>query len=68
MWRNHLADILGNKLKFKSSLSEPDLWNKEMDSTDGVEYYAHILVYVNDILILDKDPERFMQIFKRNIW
>ena len=44
MWRNHLADILGNKLKFKSSLSDPDLWYKEIVSTDGVEYYAYILV------------------------
>ena len=35
-----------------------------MISIEGVEYYAHILVYVDDILILDKDPERFMQILK----
>ena len=58
IWRNHLADILGNKLKFRSSLSDLDLWYKEMIS----EYYAYILVYVDDILILDKDPERFMQV------
>ena len=64
MWRNHLADVLGNKLKFRSSLLNPDLWYKEMISTEGVEYYAYILVYVDDILILDKDPERFMQILK----
>ena len=64
MWRNHLADILGNKLKFKSSLSDPDLWYKEMISTEGVEYYAYIFVYVDDVLILDKDPERFMRILK----
>ena len=64
MWRNHLADILGNKLKFRSSLSDPDLWYKEMISTEGVEYYAYILVYVDNILILDKDPERFMQVLK----
>ena len=30
MWRNHLADILGNKLKFTSSLSDPDLWYRAM--------------------------------------
>ena len=57
MWRNHLANILGNKLKFKSTLSDPDLWYKEMVNTDGVEYYAYILVYVNDIIILDKNPD-----------
>ena len=62
--RNHLADILGNKLKFRSSLLDPDLWYKEMISTEGVEYYAYILIYVEDILILDRDPEQFMQIFR----
>ena len=62
MWRNHLADILGNRLKFKSSLLDPDLWYKEMISTDGSKYYADILFYVDDILMLDKNPERFMKI------
>ena len=64
MWLNHLADILGNKLKFRSSSSDPDLWYKDMVYTDVVKYYAYILVYVDDILILDKDPERFMQILR----
>ena len=31
---------------------------------EGVEYYAYILVYVDDILILDKDPKRFVQILE----
>ena len=66
MWRNHLTDILGNKLKFKSSLSDPNLWYEETISTDTVEYYAYILVYVNDILILDKDLEQFMQTLKED--
>ena len=35
MWRNHLADILGNKLKFTSSLSDPDVWYRDMVSTEG---------------------------------
>ena len=39
MWRNHLADILGNKLKFRSSLSDPDLWYKEMISTEGMHTF-----------------------------
>ena len=39
MWHNHLADILGNKLKFRSSLSDPDLWYKEMISTEGMHTF-----------------------------
>ena len=52
----HLANILGNKFKFTSSLSDPDIWYRDMISTEGTEYYAYILVYVNDILILEEKP------------
>ena len=27
---------------------------------DGMDHYAYILVYVDDILIIDKNPEQFM--------
>ena len=64
MWQNHLADIIGNKLKFKSSLADPDLWYKPMITSDGIEYYAYILVYVDNILIIDKNPEQFMDLLK----
>ena len=30
MWRNHLAAIIGNKIKFKSSLADSDLWYKKI--------------------------------------
>ena len=32
----------------------------------GTAYYAYIFVYVNDILIIDKNPERFMNLLKEN--
>ena len=54
MWHNHLADIIDNKLGFKSSLVDPDLWYKPMITSEGMEYYAYILIYVDDILIIDK--------------
>ena len=64
MWCNHLADIIGNKLGFKSSLADPDLWYKVMITSKGVEYYASLLVYVDDILIIDKNPNQFMDLSK----
>ena len=64
MWRNHLADVIGNRLKFKSSLADPDLWFKPMTATDGTCYYAYILVCVDNILIIDKNTERFMDLLK----
>ena len=38
MWRNHLADIIGNKLKFKSSLTDPDLWYKPMITSEIITH------------------------------
>lgn len=63
-FRNHLADTLGNKLGFKPSLADPDLWMKPMSAQDGFQYYAYILVYVDDILIIDKNPGEFMEMIK----
>ena len=59
-FRNHLADTLGNHLGFKSSLADPDLWYKPCVDDKGFEYYSYILVYVDDLLIIDKAPKRFM--------
>ena len=64
MWRNHFAEIIGNKLGLKSSLADPDLWYKAKITSEGVEYYAYLLVYVDNILIIDKNPNRFMDLLK----
>ena len=63
-WRNHLADVLCNKMQFKSSLADPDLWYKAATAQDGSEYYTYILVYVDDILVIDKHPKKYMQMLQ----
>ena len=60
-WRNHLADILGNYLGFKSTLADSDVWIKPGVKSDGSSYYSYILVYVNDILIVDVSPDKYME-------
>ena len=37
-----------------------------MTTMHGTTYYAYILVYVEDFLIIDKNPERFMNLLKEN--
>lgn len=59
-FRNHLADTLSNKLGFISSLADPDLWYKPAVDKDGFKYYSYILVYVDDLCILDKAPHSYM--------
>ena len=60
-FRNHLASTLGNHLGFKSSLADPDLWYKPETSPQGFKYYSYVMVYVDDILIVSKDPSRYMK-------
>ncbi len=43
-WRNHLADVLNNKLGFQTSLADPDVWFKPATKPNGEKYYSYILV------------------------
>ena len=63
-WRNHLVDTLSNVMGFKSSLADPDVWLKPAVAPDGSKYYSCILIYTDDILVLDKFPQKYMDMLK----
>ena len=71
MWINHLVDIIGSKLGFKSSLVDPGVWCKVATDNTGFEYYTYILVYFDDIIVLDNTPQNYMdmleEFFKVNL-
>ena len=49
-------------LGFKPCLADPDLWMKpEVRPDDGVEYYAHVLLYVDDVLVVHYDGESVLK-------
>ena len=50
---NHISDVVGNKLGFTSSLADPDVWYRASTKPNGYKYYAYILVYVDNVLIID---------------
>ena len=58
--RNHLSDILGNHLGFQSSLTDRDVWFKVESDKTAIENYTYILVNVDDFLIADKDPQKYI--------
>ena len=64
MWINHLVDIIGSKLGFKSSLVDPGVWCKVATDNTGFGYYTYILVYVDDIIVLDKTPQNYMDMLE----
>ena len=62
----HLADTITN-IGFTASLADSEVFMKAYSFGDGRvhdEYYTYIMVYVDDILIIDKDPGYFMDILK----
>jgi hypothetical protein len=44
-------------MSYKSCKADPDLWLKEETRpSDNTRYYAYILCYVDDILVINHDP------------
>ncbi len=59
-WRSHFAEVL-HDLGYQSSLADPDVWYRAETKPDGFEYYAYVLVYVDDILVISHNPTSTMQ-------
>ena len=47
-------------LGYVSSKYDPEVWLKAETKPYGTEYYAYVLVYVDDVLHLLHDPDTFM--------
>ena len=41
-------------------MADPDIWFKPAMASNGFKYYSYIVVYVDDLLIIDKEPTVFM--------
>jgi hypothetical protein len=55
----HLANCLTH-LGFQTCLADNDVWIKAQTKPDGTEYYAYILVYVDDILVIHHDAKKIL--------
>ena len=53
-FRAHLADCMRH-MGYKSCMADPDLWMKEEVDKDGDKYYAYVLCYVDDVLVIHHD-------------
>ena len=58
-WRTHFSQTL-EAMGFKSSLADPDVWMKAATKPNGEEYYAYIMVYVDDLLCIGLNPQQYM--------
>ena len=51
---NYLEDLLGNYMGFTSFITNPDIWFNSSTEKYINQYYTYILVYVDDIIIMDR--------------
>ena len=58
-YREHFADYLRSK-GWTQSRADPDIWMK-----DGGDHWEYICTYVDDLLIMSKEPEKFMDELKK---
>jgi hypothetical protein len=58
-WRAHLPATL-HDLKYRSSFADPDVWMRPNTKENGSHYYEHIIVYVDDILVIAEKPKQTM--------
>ena len=59
-WRTHFCNTIQNKMKFKFSHADNDVWYKQDVKPNGTVYYSYILVYTDDILIISHAPKHYM--------
>ena len=45
---------------YRPCLADPDLWLKKQTDRKGNHYYAYILCYVDDLLVVHHNPKRVM--------
>ena len=57
-WRTHLARYLRDEMGFESSYGDPDVWYKAASKENGEEYYSYLLIYVDDVISVDIDPKK----------
>ena len=60
-WRQMLTQTLRD-LGYVSSKAHTGVRLKAKTKHDGTEYYAYVLVYVDDLLHLHHDPDTFMNL------
>jgi Reverse transcriptase (RNA-dependent DNA polymerase) len=60
-WHEHFADIL-HDMEFTQCKMEPDVWMRRQTS-----HYEYIAVYVDDLAISSKDPDKSSKNLKKNM-
>jgi Reverse transcriptase (RNA-dependent DNA polymerase) len=55
-WRDHMAATLRD-YGYSSCKADPDVWMRPKMKPDGFKYWSYILIYTDNILIIDHEPK-----------
>jgi hypothetical protein len=58
-WRDHMAQTLRDG-GYTSCKADPDVWMRAKTRPDGFQYWSYVLVYTDDILVVDHEPQVVM--------
>ena len=58
-WRH--ARYAMDEMGFESFKSDPDVWFSSAMKDDGTDYYQYVLIYIDNILAIMKNPEDFIR-------
>jgi hypothetical protein len=58
-WREHMASTLRD-FSYKLCKADPDVWMRPKAKPDGFKYWSYILVYTDDLLVVDHEPKVIM--------
>jgi hypothetical protein len=55
-WHYRFANVM-HLMGFSSSKADPDVWMH-----DGITHYKYVLVYIDDIMFVGKEPQQFLSL------
>ncbi|KAI2494242.1 Reverse transcriptase (RNA-dependent DNA polymerase) [Fragilaria crotonensis] len=58
-WRDHMAATLRD-FGYTSCKADPDVWMKPKTKAVGFKYWSYVLVYTDNILVIDHEPKVVM--------
>jgi hypothetical protein len=58
-WRDHMAATLRDH-GYSSCRADPDVWMRSKSKPDGFRYWSYIMVYTDDLLVVDHEPKSIM--------
>ena len=61
-WREYFATFVLTELKYDPTTADPDVYRKPEVDSAGKEYYAYLIIYVNDILCIHHEPKQVMDV------